>query len=287
MLCESAITRSERRTAPGTSTRMPLSAARVRLREARVDQVVHRDDPAKAPPQRGGARQAVHELDARARGEQGQQRLLAEHPLRAVARVHGDGHGRQQLAPGPSPAAAASRLTKAVKRSPGGRRGEQRGDQLARDDLHATGLARHEEDQVEPDVHVLLDDLELRADVHRGQEKREVLLVGLLDAVEQRGEPHRTERQPHVERHVHDAKADLGVVGEARLGERADRERREVVTMGRVAVREHRGEVRRAQLHAPAGRAMRCSSSNTRIGSETCSITSCSRIWSKLESSIG
>ena len=50
------------------------------------------------------------------------------------------------------PAAAASRLMNAVKRIPGGACGEQRRDQLARGHLHAAGLARHEEDQVQADV---------------------------------------------------------------------------------------------------------------------------------------
>ena len=43
----------------------------------------------------------MHEIDTGARGQQRQQRLLAEHPLHAAARVHGHRHRRQRLAPGP------------------------------------------------------------------------------------------------------------------------------------------------------------------------------------------
>ena len=54
---------------------------------------------------------------------------------------------------GPSPAAAVSWLTNAVKRVPCGACARQLWDQLAGVDLHAAGLAGHEEDEVQADVH--------------------------------------------------------------------------------------------------------------------------------------
>ena len=74
-------------------------------REARVDQVVDRDDAPEAPPRGRRAGEAVHEVDARARGQARQQHLLAEHPLTRLAGVDRHRHGRQQLAPGPVAAA--------------------------------------------------------------------------------------------------------------------------------------------------------------------------------------
>ena len=110
VLCESTITRS--RAAGGgrhEHAHALVAQAGVRLGEARVDQVVdRRDDAREAPAQRRRAGEAVHEVDARARGQPRQQRLLAEHPLHAAARVHGHRHRRQQLAP--RPAAGGGRL---------------------------------------------------------------------------------------------------------------------------------------------------------------------------------
>ena len=133
-----------------------VAQARVRLRKARVDQVVHRDDATKASPQRRGARHAVHQLNSVARGEHRQERLLSEHPLCAAAGVDGHGDGRQQLAPGSVAGGCRLAIDEGGEAHVGGRRRQQRGDQLARSDLHATGLARHEEDQVEPDAHYCL-----------------------------------------------------------------------------------------------------------------------------------
>ena len=129
-----------------------VADARVRLGKARVDQVVHGHDPAKTPPQRRGARQAVHEIDARSHRQRRQQRLLAEHPLHAVAGVHGHGHRRQQLAPRTVFRGGSLAVDERGEAHPSGRLGEQRGNQLARGDLHATGLTGDEEDQVQTDV---------------------------------------------------------------------------------------------------------------------------------------
>jgi hypothetical protein len=130
----------------------PIAQARVGLGEARVDQVVHGERPPKAPPRRRGAREAVHEVHLRARRQERQQRLLAEHPLLAPAGVDGDGDSGQQLAPRPARSggglAVDERDEARLRRSP-----QQRGDQLAGVDLHPAGLTRHEVDQVQADAH--------------------------------------------------------------------------------------------------------------------------------------
>ena len=56
---------------------------------------------------------------------------------------------------GPPPVAAVSRLTKAVKRNAGAA-ASSAGEQLARVDLHSSGLARHQVDEVEADVRLAL-----------------------------------------------------------------------------------------------------------------------------------
>ncbi len=125
--------------------------ARVGLGEARVDQVVDGDDAAERPPHRRGRGERVEQRDAVPRGERRQQRLLAEHPLDAVARADGDAD-RLHLAPGPVGGGGLA-AEEGGEPHAGRRLGEQLGDQLARRDLHAAGLAGDEEDQVEGDVH--------------------------------------------------------------------------------------------------------------------------------------
>jgi hypothetical protein len=136
-----------------------LAQPSVRFGKARIDQVVHGDDAPKATPHRRGAREAVHEVDFRAHGERRQQRLLAEHPLHAVARAHRHGDERQQLTQLVYTRGAVARLAgrglavdERREAHPVGCGGEQRRDQLARSNLHPAGLARNEEDQVQPDV---------------------------------------------------------------------------------------------------------------------------------------
>ncbi len=93
----------------------------------------------------------MHEIDARARGQQRQQGLLAEHPLHAVAGMDRNGDGCQQLPPGAVP--RGSGLAVDERGEPHPRRGgEQRRDQLARVHLHSARLAGYEEDQVQADV---------------------------------------------------------------------------------------------------------------------------------------
>ena len=79
-----------------------VADAGVGLGEAGVDQVVHGDHPAVVPPRGRGAGEAVHDVHPRARGEAGQQGLLADHPLLAAAGIDGHCHRGQQLAPGPT-----------------------------------------------------------------------------------------------------------------------------------------------------------------------------------------
>ncbi len=124
MLCESAITRSERRDRERHQHPHALVAqAGVRLGEARVDQVVHRHHAAEAPPQRARccARLCTRSTP-RARGQR-----AAAAPARRAPTARGCARSRARSRPaaapptGRPPAAAASRLTNAVKRVPGGR----------------------------------------------------------------------------------------------------------------------------------------------------------------------
>ena len=155
VLWESAITRCERRAAAGTSTRMPLSRhARVRVGEARVDEVVHRHHATEAAPRRGRCWPGC--ASARPRPAPPAARSSACSPSTHCTRLRartGTVTAGTSSPHGPPPAPAVSRLTNAVKRVSGGRLRDQPGQQLARRDLHAAGLAGDEEDQVEAYVH--------------------------------------------------------------------------------------------------------------------------------------
>ncbi len=124
----------------------------MRLGEARVDEVVDGHDTTKAPPQRRGAREAVHEVDAGVGCQPRQASLLAEHPLDAVARVHRHGHRWQRLPPRPFAGGGLAVDERGEARTLGRLR-EQRRDQLSRVDLHPSGLAGNQEDEVQTDVH--------------------------------------------------------------------------------------------------------------------------------------
>ena len=77
--------------------------------------------------------------------------LFPPHPREAVARLHGNGHARDQL----PPRGAARQLGLPVDegREPHARERGELGDQLTRDHLHAARLAGHEVDEIEADVH--------------------------------------------------------------------------------------------------------------------------------------
>ncbi len=147
-----------------------VAQAGVRLGKARVDQVVDGHDPPEGPPRGRGGGERVHEVHPCARREHRQQGLLAKDPLLAAAGVDRHRYRRQQLAPGT--VAGRGRLAVDEGREadlaarpadsgdtrfapiPGAASGgEQRGQQLARADLHPPGLSWHEVDQVQTDVH--------------------------------------------------------------------------------------------------------------------------------------
>jgi hypothetical protein len=126
--------------------------AKVGLGMDPVDQVVDGDDPPEAAAAGGRVGEAVHQVDPGAGGEAGQQLLLAAHPLDPAACPDRHGHRRDQLPPGP--VAGFSRL--AVDeggQAQVGPLGAQGGNQLARVGLHSPGLARHQVDEIEADVH--------------------------------------------------------------------------------------------------------------------------------------
>ena len=115
----------------------------------------------KRPRAGAGAGEAVHEVDARARAPPAAAAAARRAPTATRLRACTGTVTRGTVAPRPGRTRRrASRLTNAVKRErPGARRHERR-DQLARVDLHAAGLAGHEEDEVEADMWALLGHLE-------------------------------------------------------------------------------------------------------------------------------
>ena len=129
----------------------------VRLGVAGVDQIVHRHDAPEASPRRGGAAQAVQEVNTLAGRQAREMQLLAGHPLHTIAGAHGNGHDVHSIG-------VASEHVARLRAGPrglavdergeahSGGRSEQGREQLARGDLHAPGLSRHEEDQVQADV---------------------------------------------------------------------------------------------------------------------------------------
>ncbi len=97
--------------------------ARVRLGEARVDQVVDGHDAAEAPPQRRGAGQAVHEVDAGARRPGAAAASARRAPTRMRrARPDRHGHRRHELAPRPGASAARLAVDERGEAHAGGRR---------------------------------------------------------------------------------------------------------------------------------------------------------------------
>ena len=156
VLCESAITRCERRAASRHEhAHAQVAHARSARREsARRSGRGRSTTRAKRPAQRRGAGRGCARRSTPARAASArQQRLLAEHPLHAAARAYTGTVTAGSSSPHGPPAAAASRLTNAVKRRSAGARVAQRRDQLARGDLHPAGLAGDEEDEVQADVH--------------------------------------------------------------------------------------------------------------------------------------
>ncbi len=86
-----------------------------------------------------------------------------------------------------------------------------------------------------------------------GKRNARILLVEAWHLVCEPLQADQSKRQPQVQADVDDAKANVGVVSEARLRQRLNREPREIVTVGRIAIREHRREMRSAQLYAGTG----------------------------------
>ncbi len=131
----------------------PRAQALVRLGEGLVDQVVHGQEAAEAPPRGRQVRRAVQQVHARPHGGRRHQQLVGQHPRQAVAGVHGHGHAGH-VAPRPGLAGGVAideRGEPDVRANP-----HQRLDQVTRVDLHAAGLAWHEKDEVEADVWALL-----------------------------------------------------------------------------------------------------------------------------------
>ena len=135
----------------------PRAQPLVCLGEGLVDQVVHGQEAAEAPPRGCQVRRAVQQVDTRPHGGGRHQQLVGQHPRQAVAGVHGHGHaGHVAPRPGLSGGVAIDE-----RGEPEVRANAHEGlDQVARVDLHPAGLAGHEEDEVEADVWALLGHLE-------------------------------------------------------------------------------------------------------------------------------
>ena len=119
----------------------------VGVRDDEVVQVVDRDHAPEAAGGRRGGRERVDEVAPEPGGGAREHELLAAYPLQAVGgadRQHDPVH----------PQVLAGGVAAHERREPhGGRGARQRGDQRPRRHLHPAGLARHEEDEVQPDVH--------------------------------------------------------------------------------------------------------------------------------------
>jgi hypothetical protein len=92
----------------------------------------------------------VHDVGTDAACDQRDVLLLAAHPLDAVARPHRHEAHRHERAPGRARLGRRLAVDERDELEPL-ERGEAR-QQLARDGLHAAGLARHEEDEVQRDA---------------------------------------------------------------------------------------------------------------------------------------
>src|SRR5205807_8991601 len=126
------------------------SVAAVRLGMDPVNDVVNRHDAPERPPRRRRAREAMHEVDAGAAGENRQERLLTCGPLDAPPAADRDDDGRNQLAE----SRVRRRLAVDEAREPEVWPPlQQDRDELARVGLEAAHLARDEVDEVEADVH--------------------------------------------------------------------------------------------------------------------------------------
>jgi hypothetical protein len=121
--------------------------AEVRLRHQLVVEVVQRGDAAEGAGRRRRRPERVHEVAAGARRRPRQDELLAAHPLDPVR------GGDRQHDPVDAQVGVARVAADEGGEAHAGRGPHQRRHQLARGDLHAAGLARHEEHEVEPDVH--------------------------------------------------------------------------------------------------------------------------------------
>ncbi len=95
----------------------------------------------------------MHEIHSRARGEARQEGLLAEHPLLAPAGVDRHGDGRHQLAPRPIRRGGSLARDERGEARAWRRAAHQLREQLTGVDLHPAGVAGHEVDEVEADVH--------------------------------------------------------------------------------------------------------------------------------------
>jgi len=81
-----------------------------------------------------------------------QQRLLSKDPLNPAARADWQGLGRRELMPGALRIASRLSIDECREAHPGWGLRNQRWDELARRDLHATRLTGDEEDEIQADV---------------------------------------------------------------------------------------------------------------------------------------
>ena len=146
------MTRSDVRAASGTRTRMPSpSRPKCASGSDAVVQVVDGDDAGVATGGGRGAGEAVQHVDPGAAPEARQRALLGAHAGDPARAVDPDRDDLRVLLPRP---AGRRGLAVDERRQPQvGPLGGERGEQLARVDLHAAGLAGHEEQQVQADVH--------------------------------------------------------------------------------------------------------------------------------------
>ena len=116
-----------------------------------VDEVVNRHHAPEAAPCWACVGEAVNELDAGGASEARQQLLLTAHPFGSPARAHRNRHAGSELLE--EPITGLGRLAVHEQREPELRsRRDQLRQQFARHYLGATGLSRHQIDQVEADV---------------------------------------------------------------------------------------------------------------------------------------
>ena len=123
----------------------------VGLGDGAVVQVMDGGHATETPHAGARRREAVHQVHAGCRGPAGEERLLSAHPLDAVGGANRHHDGRDERAPG---RVAGARRLPAHERGELqlGHRGNEGGDQLAGVGLGASRLARHEVDQVQPNM---------------------------------------------------------------------------------------------------------------------------------------